>query len=72
MGHTSEDRVSTPAQTCCSAVKSPKILKNEQFDRMCQKWPSSCWNVSTYFANGPAEPSLDRSDEWAEDGKVDV
>lgn len=48
MGHASEDRMSTPAETCSPAVMVP-VLKNEQFDMLCQKCPSSRWLSLLFF-----------------------
>lgn len=37
VGHASEDRTSTPAETRSPAIMVSEKLKNLNFDRMCQK-----------------------------------
>lgn len=46
--HASEDGMSAPAGACGPAVMVSG-LKNERVDRMCQKCPSSCWDVPFFW-----------------------
>lgn len=54
VGHASEDRMSTPAETCSPEVMVSEKVKNERFDRMCQKCPS----------NRPEIPFLNTFSKW--------
>lgn len=70
VGHTREDRMSTPAETCRLDGNHLRILKNEQFDKMCQMCPYNCWDIpvlSTFSEIGPyncCHPDLINEQKW--------